>query len=631
MSKNNSKIVNEVVSDYLRRREARRSLETQWQLNINFMMGNQYSYIASNGAINQDEKQYFWQEKEVFNQIAPIIETRISKICSNTPSVTVVPATTDESDIESAKLSKDIINSVSNRLNLGDILKTATTWSEICGTVFYKVVWDTNSGKMVAVDDLGNKIHEGDVNVEVVSPFEIFPDNLSCERLEDIKSLIYAKAVDVGEIKTQWGVDVDEEDVYSFSLDGATSNLGGLGYNAHINKVANIKLKNNAIVLERYEKPSKNYPFGRLTIVAGGKLLFDGELPYINGEMDNRDFPFVKQISNYMPGSFFGVSVVDRLIPLQRAYNAVRNRKHEYFNRSVMNVLAVEDGSVDTDALEIEGLSPGKVLVYRQGSKIPEIMQNPKLNIDFEAEEEHLLSEFKTISGISELMTTTYANYTNMSGIALQLLAEQDNTRLLTAIDSNKLAVKIIAKLILRLYKQYAVIPRLLKISGESGLVQQYYWDQNEICSDDVTFDSSNSSSETLAQRRTMLLDLIKQGLMFDENGKFSNNTRKRCLDLLGFGTWENSTDIVSLQINHAKEENLAFTNKEEVKLLPIDDHKIHIEEHTAFILGGELKGKVNSKQISEKQMEEIINKILMHIEEHKSELKQTQLEFKGE
>ena len=127
MNKQENKIVQEVVADYLARREARRSLETQWQLNVNFMMGNQYSYIASNGGLREDEKQYFWQEKEVFNHIAPIVETRISKICSNTPSITILPASSDESDIESAKLSKDIINSVANRINLTDIEKTATT------------------------------------------------------------------------------------------------------------------------------------------------------------------------------------------------------------------------------------------------------------------------------------------------------------------------------------------------------------------------------------------------------------------------------------------------------------------------------------------------------------------------
>ena len=618
MSKPNQKLIEEVKRDYIERREARRSLEAQWQLNINFMMGNQYSYIASNQTIREDEKEYFWQEKEVFNHIAPIVETRISKISSNTPSVTVVTASTDESDIESAKLSKEILNSVANRINLTDLEKTATTWSEICGTAFYKIVWNTDTGRMVATDELGNAIREGDVQVEVVSPFEIFPDNLPCERLEDVKSIIHARAVEVDEIRSQWGIDVSGEKVYAFTLDSQAGNIGGLGYDAHINKVANVELNNHCVVIERYIRPTKERPNGRLTIVAGDKLLYDGELPYINDELNNRTFPFVKQISNYMPGSFFGVSVVDRLIPLQRAYNAVRNRKHEYFNRSVMNVLAVEDGSVDTDALEMEGLSPGKVLVYRQGSKIPEIMQNPTLNLNFDEEEERLLSEFKTVSGVSDMMTDSYANYTNMSGVALELLAEQDITRLSTAIDSTKLAVKTLAKYILRLYKQFAVVPRLLKITGEAGDVQMYYWDQNEICSDDVVFDASTDTMDSLGQKRTMLLDLIKEGLMYDEDGKFSQSMRKRCLDLLGFGMWENAVDIHSLQINRAKEENISLTNNQELKILPIDDHKIHIDEHTAYILGGEIKKKLNSQQM--------IEKLLKHIEEHKKFLKNSEI-----
>ena len=613
MSKTN-KVVEDLVRDYLSRREARRSLEMQWQLNINFVMGNQYSYIASNGAIGQDEKQYFWQEKEVFNHIAPIIETRISKISNSTPDVTVVPASTDEQDIESAKLSKEILRSVSNRLNLTDIVKNATTWSEICGTVFYKTLWNTDSGKMIAKDENGDDIKEGDVGVEVVPPFEIFPDNLSCERIEDVKSIIHARAMEVEEIKVQWGIDVDPEEVYSFSLNSNFGASGGLGYNAHINKLSNVRLSNHAIVIERYIRPTKSNPKGRLTIVAGNKLLFDGDLPYINGDMGGRTFPFVKQISNYQPGSFFGVSIVDRLIPIQRAYNAVRNRKHEYFNRSVMNVLAVEDGSIDTDALEDEGLSPGKILVYRQGSKVPEVMHNQSSPVNFEEEEERLIQEFKTVSGVSDMMTDSYSRYTNMSGVALQLLAEQDSTRLSMPIDSTKLAVKVVAKYILRLYKQYAVIPRLLKIAGTNGDVQMYYWDQNEICSDDVVFDTSTENTESLAQRRTMLLDLIKQGLMYDENGTLSQSMRKRCLDLLGFGMWEDAVDLNALQINRAKEENVKLTNISDVEILPIDNHQIHIDEHTAYILGGEIKQKLNQKEIT--------SRILKHIEKHKKFLK---------
>ena len=56
-------IAESVRRDYQERREARRSLESQWQLNINFYVGNQYSYIASNNNISDYDKQYFWQEK----------------------------------------------------------------------------------------------------------------------------------------------------------------------------------------------------------------------------------------------------------------------------------------------------------------------------------------------------------------------------------------------------------------------------------------------------------------------------------------------------------------------------------------------------------------------------------------
>ena len=285
-----------------------------------------------------------------------------------------------------------------------------------------------------------------------------------------------------------------------------------------------------------------------------------------------------------------------------------------------MNVLAVEDGSVDTESLELDGLSPGKVLVYRQGSKVPEIMQNPEMTIDFNTEEERLLSEFKTVAGVSDMMTDSYAQYTTLSGVALELLAEQDNTRLSTAIDSTKLAVKTVAKFILRLYKQFAVIPRLLKISGDSGDVQMYYWDQNEICSDDVVFDTSTDTLESLGQRRTMLMDLIKEGLMYDQNGTFSPSMRKKCLDLLGFGMWENTVDLTSLNINRAQEENIqASASNSQLEILPIDDHQIHIDEHSAYILGGAIKKKINYKEIRDK--------LLSHIEEHKKFLNSEKIE----
>ena len=602
-------LVSQVRKDYLARREARRSLEAQWQLNINFYIGNQYSYIASNNNVQDYDKQYFWQEKEVFNHIAPMIETRISKITRLNPNIDVLPASMDLADIKSAKLSKEIFKAVSNKLDLPSLSKYASTWCEICGTAFYKITWNSEAGMIVASDDT-KSIREGDVDISVCSPFEILPDNLSCEKIADMGSIIHAKAVSVDTIKNIYGVTVDPEYVHSFSLDSGFGSGGGLGYDAHINKVANISLKNHCVLIERYTKPNQNLPNGRLTIVAGDKLLFDGDLPYLNGDNNERVLPFIKQTSAYMPGSFYGVSIIERLVPIQRAYNALRNRKHEYFNRISMGVLTVEDGSVDTDALEQDGLSPGKVLVYRQGGQAPTIMTTPDIHADFKAEEERLMDEFKNLAGVSDLLNES-ENYTNLSGTALQLLIEQDDNRVISAIDSAKQALKALAKHILRLYKQFAMMPRLIKIAGEMGEVEMFYWDKNSIRSDDVVFDTSTAFGESVASRRTMLIELLKSGILYDKDGKFSPNLRSKCLDLLGFGTWEHSTDIDALHINRAQEENISMRTQD-VEILPIDNHEIHIEEHVSYILCNGFKDCKN--------YDEIKDRILKHIQEHKNQ-----------
>lgn len=63
--------------------------------------------------------------------------------------------------------------------------------------------------------------------------------------------------------------------------------------------------------------------------------------------------------------------LVAHLLPLQRAYNEIKNRELEYINRISMGVLCVEDGSVDVDELKEDGINGGKVIVYRQGATAP--------------------------------------------------------------------------------------------------------------------------------------------------------------------------------------------------------------------------------------------------------------------
>ena len=57
------KLVEEVQDDFLRRQQERRAIERGWQLNMNFLSGNQYCDINSSGEIYEEDGRYFWQAR----------------------------------------------------------------------------------------------------------------------------------------------------------------------------------------------------------------------------------------------------------------------------------------------------------------------------------------------------------------------------------------------------------------------------------------------------------------------------------------------------------------------------------------------------------------------------------------
>ncbi len=606
-------LVEEVKQDFRNRQQKRKCLETQWQMNMNFFLGNQFCSIGYGGEIEDFEKQFFWQEREVFNHIAPIVEMRMAKLSRIKPKMSILPSSNDFKDVQTAKVSKKVLQSVSNKINISSKVSHALKWSEICGTSFYKVVWNGDAGQTVAQDEKGNAIKNGEVEVSVLSPFEIFPDSDSCETIESCQSIIHARVCSVEDVKTMFNVDVVGQNMNVYGFD-SVSGLGGLGYSSSGTKIIDVKKKNSVLVLERYEKPCNEFPNGRLVIVAGDHLVFDGELPFENMIDQKRGFPFIKQVSIEQTGSFWGNSIIDRLIPLQRSYNAVKNRKHEFLNRLSMGVLKVEDGSIDIDNLEDEGLCPGKVLVYRQGSTPPSFLNEEPISSSFAEEEEKLLEEFRSISGMSEVSNSDF-NSKNISATALELLVEQDELRLSCSSEAIKFSIKNIASQILHLYKQFAILPRLEKIVGENGEVELLHFNQSDISSDDIIFETQNEISESLSQRRKMLFDLLNAGLLNGENGELSNTSKAKFLELLGLGIWENAQDLNELHIKKAERENQRLVNGEMVELLEIDDNTIHIDSHIAFMLGGDFE-KLSAKNVKIQEM------FLKHIDLHRNVLK---------
>lgn len=576
MSKREQEIVSAVLEDFKKRQEARRPVELNWRLNMNFVIGNQFSEISPRGDVEEYGRQYFWQCREVYNHIAPILETRLSKLARVKAQASVRPSSPDDADRASAEVATKLIRAVSSDNGFSALMSEANVWSEVTGSAFYKVTWDTQKGMALTAD---GTLREGDVKITVCPPFEIFPENIAVAELDAQPSVMHVKVMGVGDVFRIWGKRVEGRTLNVFSFENADV-LGGLGYHATVPKMVTEAREDAALVIEKYEMPSESHPEGRLIIVAGETLVHDGPLPYINGEDGTRGYPFAKQVCLESLGNFFGGSVVERIIPVQRAYNAVKNRKHEFMNRIAMGVLAVEDGSVDTDALEEEGLPPGKILVYRQGSAPPVMLNAGQVPAEFGREEEKLLNEFVMISGVSEVTTYSQVPSNVASGTAISLLLEQDDTRISLTADSLREAVKRIGRHIIRLYKQFADAPRMKRVVGDGGEVEVMQFRAGDLGSEDVTFDTENEIEDSLSTRRAMVYDLLGLGLFADENGIIPARTKAKLLEILGFGNWEQSRDADEAHLAKAERENFELKSRDVVPD-SVDDHALHITEHT--------------------------------------------------
>lgn len=571
-----------IYADFARRQEERRLLERSWQLNVNFINGNQYCDVNALGEIEDCENDYYWQERRVFNYIAPTVDARLSRLAALHPRLAVRAASDGEEDKMIATLASSVLGAAYEDGDLNAAVTAATTWSEACGTAFYKIIWDNDAGNEIGLAADGTGVREGKARVLAVSPFEIYPDSLSEENLNAQPSIIHARAVPSDDIYAVYGVKVGGRDIGEFSQSFC-------GYCLPVGTESQLSARavkhGYEVVIERYERPSTEYKDGRLTVVAGHKLLYDGPLPYINGDGKTRTYPFVRQCCLPVAGSFFGKSIVERLIPLQRAYNAVKNRKHEFLNRISMGVLAVEDGSVDTEELAEDGLVPGKILVYRQGGTPPEMMTLGTVPSEFTEEEERLVEEFGRISGTTDLSQRANSFSAVTSATGIQLIIEQDEAKMNVCYEQVKDALRRTGKLLLRLYKQFATEVRLMKYAGVNGGSTVHSFKVSDMSGDDVVIEADSDSNMTPARRRAALYEMLDRGLFTDSDGKLSPSFKAKLLDTLGYGGYVVEKDLGELNVKRCLKENEALKNGTEADVKEYDDDEVHVREHTAYLL----------------------------------------------
>jgi hypothetical protein len=621
--KNKEEAVSFVNTQYTDRKKKRQPVELQWMLNMNFLMGNQFCDInATRNQIQQINYKYDWEEHEVYNQIAPIYEARCSKLVKIRPETIARPASSEAKDISAAEISTLVAKSVDVKECMRDKRSDIVAWMELCNVCFVKHIWNDKDGRTVGIDSRNNEtVYEGDINKIVVNGFEVLPENLLVEGIERQKSIIHAKAYPIEEIEERWGKKVKSEKVDVFTLDQSNSLTNAFGSRSTVHTYIQTSVEGYAIVKEFISIPCRKFPKGIVMVVAGNELLEYQEIAYFTEDKGKPGLPWEMYVSVKCPGHFFGPAIIERLIPVQRAYNATRNRKHDALNRKAIGILALEDdGNLDTEDLENEGLSYGKILPYQRGGTPPRIISDNTSLTDFDTEIKQLENEFERISGVS-IFSIFSATPSGTSGKALEKIKENDDSKVGLARDNIYNAAIRSSKIDLRMYKQFAKGPRLLQMAGEGKEALVQHWFSSDLSADDIIIDQEDALAMTPAQRQDMVIQLLQYRIL-DKDA--DPKLRLQLLKLLQFGDWENISGLEELHRNKAMRENQIFLQNGVIGPPDsIDDATIHVPEHNRLRLGVDYE---ELRRTNPQVTDMFAQHVLMHEQKIAEKLQQTMM-----
>ena len=610
-------IIHNILEELEKRRGQRSTLEQQWTLNANFLCGNQYCEVRPyTGEIEQLEPVYDWLNRETFNNIAPLIQTRIANLKKINYMMKVKPATNELEDYAKAEVSTSVLQYTQKATDFEAKKDTMIYWNELCGNCFWLTWWDKDKGEkfasetVLSVKDDGTEskkeraFYQGDIDYGLITPYEVFPESIFKQGVENQRSVILEQVKSVEDIYDLYGIDVEGSAIETFELTPVASG-GGLGYENTVISLGHRTAENAEKVITYFERPSKYKPNGLMVIIVGDEhLVYYGDMPYSR-------IPIIQSVCHEVPGQFFGKSVIQDLIPYQRTYNGCINSIHEYIKRLSLGNLLTEEGSIDIEEYEQHGLEPGAFLVYKNGTNPPVPVQNGSLPTEIMNERYNLKSDMEYVAGVSQLMVTGNAQQTNMSGTAIANLAEIDNTRLSLTGDHIRNSIRKLAVLWLEIYKRYATTHRILNYVGANDIGKALVWSAEDINSYDVEYVTENELLMSEDVQKQRFFDMYNMGLFTDDNGRIPMRVKIRAMEYMKAGNYTDIMNLNLLQMQAAQRENVFFENGVIPKISDFDEHEIHIEEHLRYILQMEF-------QILKLKKPEYAEALENHLREHK-------------
>jgi len=586
------------LEDFLKKGKAAKTrFEAAWFLNLAFYQGEQWVAWDGKGLYRPQLRRD--RMTIVDNRIQPVIRTEVAKMTKQRPVLTVTPRTGDQEDVEASYVAEQILEYQWDHLSMRDKLMRALLWSRVCGAGFLKVTWDSTVGdgfealvgpdgkpipgpngaplkgvdprvlsQQLGVEVTSKQVKQGDVSVEVRSPFQMFIDPIA-ERFDEAEWLIEQSVRSKEYVERRWGVEAVADTPANPGL--IEARLGGAVQTNSGYKGVRIN--------EFWAKPSSKYPKGRRVVWIKDKILFEDKNPY-------DDTPYVMLKNIEVPGRVWPTSVAEQLRGPQTELNKVKSQVAENRNRvGNPTVLASKQAISDPNAFESAMAQPGGIFYYDDNNgpnAVPAYLQAPQLPPYVLQEIDRIEQSIQEISGQHEATAGNVPSGVT-SASAINLLQEADDTKLGPSIADMETNLAKVGQKILTLVSKFYTDSRTIRIAGEDATWRIFDFRGSMLRNNtNVVVQTGSAFPQSKAAKQAALQELLT---FFVQSGQpLQGKNLARFLKDWDVGGLERLVDELSEDEQQVNRENQRLGKGEMLPINSYDDDAAHISGHQDFM-----------------------------------------------
>ena len=549
----------------------RRPFERRWLITLSFLAGRQYVFYNQTAEMLQQILLRKGKQRIVDNKLLPRYRKQVSRLIRNNPTVSVVPSSSDQEDIEAARKGTKFLKHFWRNGKMKKKVRELGGWIYATGNGFLSDAWDPMLGPTKLNTEKGVLEYEGDATCGVWSPFEVgFPiAGLGDTDLHALPWMIRMKYRSLEYLAANYELG---ELVKNEQKPPGTFDVGML-WNPSAGASSEVE---GATLIELYVKPNKQFPEGLFLAGANKVMLEKSIYPFNHYHMEQ-----FKDIE--IPGVFWGMATSEAAIWLQKIHNMTLSDIVEFNKTMARGKYLVPKGS----QMEVEpDDTHGQKLLYKpvMGHK-PEILDLKGLPNTYDK------ALALVAQGLMELYhqheVTQGTNKSDIrSGNMVELLLESDDMGNIPthAVFEESLEATL-HRILLRVQKGYTT-ERMIKIAGEANNYEVLSFQGADLKDNtDVFVKKESTLPDSRVMRERKITERFKETLYGDPADPM---TKRKVLKMLDDAIIEDIYGETHLDEQNANIENRALLAQPGVVLASndYDNDGVHLHIHKSFRKG---------------------------------------------